>query len=1221
MADNVVEVKIAVDAAQVKPGADQAATDLDGAARKIRESIGSMDAQVSAQMSEMMAVVKGSPIQPDTSGAVKSAADVQALGASVRAAAGTGAALAGGLQIANDGATQLSGTSSAADSAMSGMASAMSAVSGASAASALHDTAGAADSVAASAAKAGAATDKLAGKIKDTPAPPKEAAEGVKGLTESLKGGVGAAEGMFKSMTSAMGAVSGLLAVVAAGGALKGMISAANEWNSEVGGLARSLGVTTEAASSYAVAARMAGVDSETLTKATSKLTEVIAQGGPQLGALGVKARDASGAIRPMGEVLSDTMTKISEIKNPSEQAAAGIRIFGGEWAQMSGVMKMSAGGLEEAKKKAEALGLVVGPDAAAASKEYKQNLKEIGLVGQSLSVQLGNMLLPAVAEVGKFIATNGPVIAEGFKMALGAVGPIFSATVDVLRGAFDAAKTIISAVVDAVSGAFSALGKTMATFTNALGITDGATTSSVSGMQLLKNVIGIIQAAFIAAGAAIKATLVTISGEIAVLADMAGAVSKSIQAVLQMDFEGAKAAWSDFYESAAKRGQEGAEKLKAIAAKGAEDVQKALMTEEPAPKKVSAPKESGGPVKKAVSMADLDARLAAEKLAYAKSQEQAGTYYAYSQTQELAYWESKKSTFEVGSQDRITLEKKLLDMRNAIQVTANAQEKQAAQVRADALAASDTSQLDVAIASAKAQFDMGRMSSDQLADVTIAGEQRRTEIVRDGLEARIALMQKDPNRNPAEIAAGMRAIQDLETSQAAKIQAIRDAAAKAALDKERALADARLSAHEAATTAQLEASITAQAKELEGVKASKSEILKAERDAEQKRLDNALAFANARIALLQEKGDGGADQTAAIEAEEAKKLAIMQASAEKIKALNAQLKAESPWSAIADEMGGSMGKAVQGVQDKTMTLREAENAIWADMKASFIKHMVMEPLQQMAMRAVRETAIYQMLAGSQVAAQTVASTTVTGVKAAESATIVGANAVEAGSGAAASQAAIPIVGPALAVAAMLALVAKVRNLKSARGGFDIGDEEPLTQLHAREMVLPRQHADTIRGMGDAPDMIGSAVTKMEQITEQIKTAISVVIKPMGQAMAGAVGAAGIGMAGATGAMGQAGEIASPPPIIQNVNMAPPSLTAVNRQAEQRQQAAADAQAQQPSRANANTDRALTSQSSAGDTYQISINALDGADVKRVLINNTPALAAALKSAKRNGDL
>ena len=81
-------------------------------------------------------------------------------------------------------------------------------------------------------------------------------------------------------------------------------------------------------------------------------------------------------------------------------------------------------------------------------------------------------------------------------------------------------------------------------------------------------------------------------------------------------------------------------------------------------------------------------------------------------------------------------------------------------------------------------------------------------------------------------------------------------------------------------------------------------------------------------------------------------------------------------------------------------------------------------------------------------------------------------NAWKVASGVYSAIAAIPYVGPFLApvmaVAAMGAVMGYASHLASARGGYDIpAGVNPLTQLHEREMVLPAQHADTIRALGE----------------------------------------------------------------------------------------------------------------------------------------------------------
>lgn len=66
------------------------------------------------------------------------------------------------------------------------------------------------------------------------------------------------------------------------------------------------------------------------------------------------------------------------------------------------------------------------------------------------------------------------------------------------------------------------------------------------------------------------------------------------------------------------------------------------------------------------------------------------------------------------------------------------------------------------------------------------------------------------------------------------------------------------------------------------------------------------------------------------------------------------------------------------------------------------------------------------------------------------------------------TMASIPFpVNIALGVAAFAGVAALVGKVASASGGYDIpAGVNPMTQLHEEEMVLPKQHANTIRALG-----------------------------------------------------------------------------------------------------------------------------------------------------------
>lgn len=184
----------------------------------------------------------------------------------------------------------------------------------------------------------------------------------------------------------------------------------------------------------------------------------------------------------------------------------------------------------------------------------------------------------------------------------------------------------------------------------------------------------------------------------------------------------------------------------------------------------------------------------------------------------------------------------------------------------------------------------------------------------------------------------------------------------------------------------------------------------------------------------------------------------------------------------VWQEAQQQMGQAFTAMLTRTQNFRTAMNNFFKSMGQTFIQEMVTKPLAGMMQRMVQESAIYKMIFGTKETLETAAAAKTEAIKATETTSVVTANATQAASGAAASQASIPYVGPILAVAAMAAIMAAVMGLMgggggsqttttttripSAAGGWDIpAGINPLTQLHENEMVLPAEHAQTIREM------------------------------------------------------------------------------------------------------------------------------------------------------------
>lgn len=195
----------------------------------------------------------------------------------------------------------------------------------------------------------------------------------------------------------------------------------------------------------------------------------------------------------------------------------------------------------------------------------------------------------------------------------------------------------------------------------------------------------------------------------------------------------------------------------------------------------------------------------------------------------------------------------------------------------------------------------------------------------------------------------------------------------------------------------------------------------------------------------------------------------------------------EDKFGDLTSRMSGLWDKGIQSMMNGTLTWKNAMNAIFTELAGEFIQNMITEPTKKLAKElAVRlatklgfiktETAAevtgQAAQTGAVVAGET-AKTTATGVgvfarigmKIMETIKSVMMSAWEA---MAKTMASIPFpLNIALGAAAFAGVAGIVSKVASARGGYDIpSGVNPLTQLHEEEMVLPKQHANTIRALG-----------------------------------------------------------------------------------------------------------------------------------------------------------
>lgn len=266
--------------------------------------------------------------------------------------------------------------------------------------------------------------------------------------------GVEAAFGQLGSVFKALqGSIGAMLGVFAGGAAFASAINTTKEWGAETGKLSKQLQVTTTEATAYQVAAKKLGVDAAVITDASDKMTKQLGKNEEAFATLGLETRNSNGSFRSTGDLLPEVMDKLRSITNVTEQNVAGTKLFGKGWGEVRALMKLSSEEMAEARQKVKDLNLEVDPKAV---RKYNEAINDVKLIATSLSVQVGNALLPVLTDLGAWFGQVGPGVVTAFSVALKLVQSIVTSLWGVIKGVVQGLTGVVAAVIEVIQGNYS---------------------------------------------------------------------------------------------------------------------------------------------------------------------------------------------------------------------------------------------------------------------------------------------------------------------------------------------------------------------------------------------------------------------------------------------------------------------------------------------------------------------------------------------------------------------------------------------------------------------------------------------------------------------------------------------------------------------------------------------------------------------------------------------
>ena len=272
--------------------------------------------------------------------------------------------------------------------------------------------------------KVGNAAEKAGQRIQDTI---REAsynmASSTKAATEQMSSHFSKLTDSFASVNKMLGAFT---AVLAGGAAFKSGIDESNKLTGEAMKLGKQLGITATEASVLNVALGDVYVETDTMLAANQKLTKTLGTNEKAFKDLGVATRNQNGDFRSSLDIMLDTNTHLLQFKEGIDRNIEGQKIYGKQWAEVQGILKLTTAGMDDARKKCDELGLVVGKENVAATIAYKASMNDVGDVLSALKKSIGDALLPILTDLGNWFSDYGPQAVLVMKGAIGGLAAVF---------------------------------------------------------------------------------------------------------------------------------------------------------------------------------------------------------------------------------------------------------------------------------------------------------------------------------------------------------------------------------------------------------------------------------------------------------------------------------------------------------------------------------------------------------------------------------------------------------------------------------------------------------------------------------------------------------------------------------------------------------------------------------------------------------------------------
>jgi len=243
-----------------------------------------------------------------------------------------------------------------------------------------------------------------------------EAARAVKEAVGQMQNGLGS---LGEAFSSVKGMFAGLTAVLAGGTAFKEAVQETRQMAQEAVSLSRILGIAASEASVLNVALDGIRSNGEAYSGAFIHFARQLRNNSDALKAMGVDTDALKNGTKSSNDVFLEALKIVSRYKPGLDQAQAAMTMFGRSVEDVLKLQKLTPQVMEGARRKAEELGLVIGPQGVKTTQEYNAAMSDVGDVMKGVAKAIGDAVMPMLTAMANKFTEIGPYIVKAIRVIM----------------------------------------------------------------------------------------------------------------------------------------------------------------------------------------------------------------------------------------------------------------------------------------------------------------------------------------------------------------------------------------------------------------------------------------------------------------------------------------------------------------------------------------------------------------------------------------------------------------------------------------------------------------------------------------------------------------------------------------------------------------------------------------------------------------------------------